>query len=86
MISSWNTEMFSDDGNSTSRKRVCLLFLRNIARRSICVVPRHADLELPDEKYRPFLEAMFADDDIILVTDHERIMTARDLIDRMTEC
>ncbi len=67
--------------------------LEDIARRSICVVPRHADLELSDEKDRPFLEAMFADDDIILVTgnmkhfpDHERIMTARDLIDRMTEC
>lgn len=49
--------------------------------------PAISDADLPDEKDRPSLDALLAEDDTVLITGnlkhfprHERIMTARDFI------
>ena len=61
--------------------------LEEIKKRSILVNPAVSDLELPDDKDRPFLDALLSEDDAILVTgnlkhfpQHEQIMTARSFI------
>ena len=61
--------------------------LEEIKKRSILANPAVSDLELPDDKDRPFLDAMLSEDDSILVTgnlkhfpQHEQIMTARSFI------
>lgn len=61
--------------------------LEEIKKRSILVNPAVSDLEIPDDKDRPFLDALFSEDDAILVTgnlkhfpQHEQIMTARSFI------
>ena len=63
--------------------------LEEIKKRSILVNPAVSDLELPDDKDRPFLDALLSKDDAILVTgnlkhfpQHEQIMTARSFIKR----
>ena len=60
------------------------MLLGEIQRRAVEVEPVHTDIELPDYKDRPFLEAMLFDDETILITgnmkhfpEHKRIMTAR---------
>ena len=60
------------------------MLLGEIQRRAVEVEPVHTDIELPDYKDRPFLEAMLYDDETILITgnmkhfpEHKRIMTAR---------
>ena len=61
--------------------------LEEIKKRSILANPAVSDLELPDDKDRPFLDALLSEDDAILVTgnlkhfpQHEQIMTARSFI------
>ena len=61
--------------------------LEEIKKRSILVNPAVSDLKLPDDKDRPFLDALLSEDDAILVTgnlkhfpQHEQIMTARSFI------
>lgn len=61
--------------------------LEEIKKRSIPVNPAVSDLKLPDDKDRPFLDALLSEDDAILVTgnlkhfpQHEQIMTARSFI------
>lgn len=61
--------------------------LEEIKKRSILANPAVSDLEFPDDKDRPFLDALLSEDDAILVTgnlkhfpQHEQIMTARSFI------
>ncbi len=66
-----------------------MILLSEIRSRAIKVSPVQVHIDLPDEKDLPFLEAMLADDDAILITgntkhfpNNERIMTPRDFIYR----
>lgn len=63
------------------------MLLDEIRKKSSIINPATSDVELHDEKDRPFLDALLAVDESILITgnlkhfpQHERIMTARDFI------
>ena len=69
-------------------KDIVSVLLAEIQRKAIIIAPSHTDDKLPDEKDRPFFEAMLFDDEYFLVTgntkhfpEHKRIMTARRFID-----
>lgn len=61
-----------------------LLELKN---KSLIISPPHSSMEIPDEKDRPFLDAMLCEKEAILVTgnlkhfpQHDRILSARSFI------
>ncbi len=63
------------------------VLLDEIRKKSRMIKPALSDVELPDEKDRPFLDALLTEDETILITGnlkhfprHERIMTARDFL------
>lgn len=63
------------------------VLLDEIRKKSRMIKPALSDVEMPDEKDRPFLDALLTEDETILITGnlkhfprHERIMTARDFL------
>lgn len=85
--------IFSEYGEVLRRKKFRFpeesvsVLLDEIRKKSKMINPTISDVDLPDEKDRPFLDALLAEDDTVLITGnlkhfprHERIMTARDFI------
>ena len=87
-------EIFSEYGEVLRRKKFRFpeesisVLLDETRKKSAIINHSISDIELPDENDRPFLDALLAEDESILVTgnlkhflQHERIITARDFID-----
>ncbi len=85
--------IFSEYGEVLRRKKFRFpeesvsVLLDEIRKKSKMINPAISDADLPDEKDRPSLDALLAEDDTVLITGnlkhfprHERIMTARDFI------
>lgn len=85
--------IFSEYGEVLRRKKFRFpeesvsVLLDEIRKKSRMIKPALSDVELPDEKDRPFLDALLTEDETILITGnlkhfprHERIMTARDFL------
>lgn len=86
--------IFSEYGEVLRRKKFRFpeesvsVLLDEIRKKSKMINPAIYDVDLPDEKDRPFLDALLAEDDTVLIITgnlkhfprHERIMTARDFI------
>ena len=85
--------IFSEYGEVLRRKKFRFpeesvsVLLDEIRKKSRMIKPALSDVELPDEKGRPFLDALLTEDETILITGnlkhfprHERIMTARDFL------
>ena len=85
--------IFSEYGEVLRRKKFRFpeesvsVLLDEIRKKSKMINPTISDVDLPDEKDRPSLDALLAEDDTVLITGnlkhfprHERIMTARDFI------
>lgn len=65
------------------------ILLSEIKRRAVMVSPVHSHLDIPDKQDLPFLEAMLADKNAVLITgnikhfpDDERILTPRGFLTR----
>lgn len=85
--------IFSEYGEVLRRKKFRFpeesvsVLLDEIRKKSRMIKPALSDVELPDEKDRPFLDALLTEDETILITGnlkhfprHERILTARDFL------
>ena len=85
--------IFSEYGEVLRRKKFRFpeesvsVLLDEIRKKSKMINPAISDADLPDEKDRPSLDALLAEDDTVLITGnlkhfprHERIMTAWDFI------
>lgn len=85
--------IFSEYGEVLRRKKFRFpeesvsVLLDEIRKKSRMIKPALSAVELPDEKDRPFLDALLTEDETILITGnlkhfprHERIMTARDFL------
>lgn len=85
--------IFSEYGEVLRRKKFRFpeesvsVLLDEIRKKSKMINPAISDADLPDEKDRPSLDVLLAEDDTVLITGnlkhfprHERIMTARDFI------
>ena len=88
--------IFQEYGDVLRRRRfgfheeVISILLDEIYRKALIIKPVPIGIELPDNKDRPFLEAMLMIDDALLITGnlkhfpiHERIMTARQFVDSL---
>ena len=67
---------------------VVAVLMEEIRRTAVIIEPEATDEELPDEKDRPFYDAMMAESDAVLITgnlrhfpSNERIMSARTFIE-----
>ena len=87
-------DIFKEYGEVLSRKKFgfpatsVATLLEAIMQRAIMINPDVSEIELPDDKDRPFLDAMLSGSDIVLITGnlkhfppHNRIMTARTFLE-----